>query len=107
MNNRVKVRLTLTDRHSPPLRRGPNEHEPGGSAREAHHIKKASHRVRTVSVLIAVPGIADRLIDFHALPVGLQFVGHDQGQRGANYGAHLRTMSDNPDRSVRFDTYKH
>src|SRR5882762_61903 len=69
--------------------------------------KKASHRVRTVSVLIAVPGIADRLIDFHALPVGLQFVGHHQGQRGANYGAHFRAMRDNPDRSIRFDTYKH
>src|ERR1700756_772585 len=107
MNHRMKVRLTLTGRYSPKLRSGPNEHEAGGSAGQAHDIKKASHGMRTGGVLIAVSRVADRLINFYPLPVGVQFVGHDQGQSGANYGSHFRAMSDNPNGSVRLDTDEH
>src|SRR5579864_6316695 len=107
MNHRMKVRLTLTGRYSPMLRSGPNEHEPGGSAGQAHNIKKASDGMRTVGVLIAVSRVTDRLIDFYALPVGIQFVGHDQGQGGSNYSSHFRAMRDNPDSSVRLDTNEH
>src|ERR1700758_3073174 len=63
--------------------------------------------MRTVGVLIAISRVADRLIEFYALPVGVQFVGHDQGQSGSNYSSHFRAMSDNPDPSVRLDTYEH
>ena len=107
MDHRVDLRLTLTRRHSPLLRRGANEHQPGCSAGEAHDIKKASDGMRTVRVLIAVSRIADRLINFHALPVGIQFIGYHQGQGCANYSAHFRTMSNNPDGSVGLDTHKH
>src|ERR1700746_3536466 len=107
MNHRMKVRLTLTDRYSPTPRSGPNEHEAGGSAGQPHNIKKASHGMRTVGVLIAVSRVTDRLIDFYAPPVGIQFVGDHQGQSGSNYGSHFRAMSDNPDTSVRLDTYEH
>src|SRR5580700_4592083 len=96
MNNRMDIRLTLTDRHAPLLGRGLNEHDPGRSAGNPHHVKKASDGMRTVSVLIAVSGITDRLINFHALPVRIQFVGYDQRQSRANYGTHLRAMSNNP-----------
>jgi len=63
--------------------------------------------MRTIRVLIAVPAIANRLINFHALPVCIQFIGHDQRQSGANYGAHFRAMSNNPDSSVRLDTHEY
>src|ERR1700746_261033 len=107
MNHLMKVRLTLSGRHSPTLRSGPNEHDAGGSPGQAHNIKKASDGMGTVGVLIAVSRVTDRLIDFYALPVGIQFVGHDQGQSGSNYSSHFRAMSDNPDCSVRLDTYEH
>src|SRR5246127_5734909 len=107
MNHLMKVRLTLSGRHSPTLRSGPDEHEAGGSARQAHNIKKAADGVRTVGVLIAVSRVTDGLIEFYALPIGVQFVGHDQGQSGSNYSSHFGAMSDNPDCSVRLDTYEH
>src|SRR5205807_3578957 len=107
MNNRMKIRLTLADGDSPLLGRGPNKHKPGCSAGQAHHVKKASHGMRTVRVLIAISRVTDRLINFHALPVGVQFVGQDHRQSCANYGSHFRAMSDNPDSSVRLDTYKY
>src|ERR1700731_4728712 len=107
MNHRMKVGLTLTGRYSPMLRSGPNEHEGGSSAGQAHNIKKASDGMRTVGVLIAVSRVTDRLIDFYALPVGIQFVGQDHRQGGSNDGSHFRAMSDNPDSSVRLDTDEH
>src|ERR1700751_3361053 len=107
MNHRMKVRLTLTDRYSPTLRSGPNDHEAGGGAGQPHNIKKASHGMRTVGILIAVSRVTDRLIDFYASPVGIQFVGNDQGQSGSDYSSHFRSMRDNPDSSVRLDTDEH
>src|SRR5580704_9439014 len=102
----MKVCLTLTDGHSPLLSRGLNEHHPRDSAGQPHHIEKASDGMRTVSVLVAVPRIADRLINLHTLPVGIQFVSQNHGKSRANYRAHFRAMSDNPDSSVSLDAHK-
>src|SRR5271156_2903084 len=106
MHHCMKVCLTLADGHSPLLSRGLNEHDPRGRAGQPHHIEKASDGMRTVSVLIAVPRIANRLINLHTLPVGIQFVSHHHGKSGANYRAHFRAMSDNPDSSVSLDAHK-
>ena len=37
--------------------------------------------MRSVGVLVAVARVADRLLDLHPLPVGIELVGHDQRQR--------------------------
>src|SRR5246127_6008226 len=106
MNHLMKVRLTLSGRDSPMLPSGPNEHDAVGSPGQAHNNKKASDGMGTVGVLIAVSRVTDRLIDFYALPVGIQFVGHDQGQSGSNYSSHFPATSENPDCCVRLDTHE-
>src|SRR5580692_10121721 len=106
MHHCMKVCLALIDGHSPLLSCGLNKHDPRGSAGEPHHIEKASDGMRTVRVLVAVSRIADRLINLHTLPVGIQFVSQNHGKSRANYGAHFRAMSDNPDSSVSLDAHK-
>ncbi len=61
----------------PLLRRRLYQHEARAGSRLAHDIVKASDRMGPVRVLIAVARIADRLIDLHPLPVGIQLVGDD------------------------------
>ena len=95
------------DRHAPLLGRGLHQHDAGRSAGLAASRQKscgwnANRRCSGRRI-----GIADRLIDLHALPVRIQFVRDNQRQRRANYGAHLRAMSNDAHRAVRLDTHKH
>ena len=83
------TRLHLANGHAPRLRGSALEHRPGGCASDAHRLVEVLDRARPVGVLRAVLLVADGLDDPYARPVGIQFVGHHERQRGADTGAHL------------------
>src|SRR5918996_463068 len=107
MHDDVELSHTIGRVNVPLLRGRLNQHEPRGSAGLPHDIIKASDRMRSIGVLIAVARIADGLVDLHLLPIGVQLVSNDERERSANAGAHLRTMSDNPYGAVRINPDKH
>ena len=71
---------------------------PPGSAsgapwlRPRAYVVKAADRMRSVRVLISIARVADRLFEFHPLPVRIQFIGQNQWDRSAAAGAHLRAV---------------
>ena len=71
MDDDVWFRCALSGREIPSLRGRLYEHQPRGGAGLSHDIIKASDRMGSIGVLIAVTRIADRLVDFHSLPVGV------------------------------------
>jgi hypothetical protein len=93
----------LGGRHSPLRGRGAHEHDARRRTGAAEGVVEITNRSRTVGVLVAVRGVAESLLDAHAAPVGVQFVGGHERQRGADAGAHLRTVGDDEDRAVGFD----
>ena len=76
MDDDVWFRCALSGRDIPSLRGRLYEHQPRGGAGLAHNIIKASDRMGSVRVLITIARIADRLLDFHSLPVGVQLIGN-------------------------------
>ena len=78
----------------PHVRRRGFEHRPRRGTGDTHRLIELPHAARAVGVLIAVFRIALRLNDFDARPVRLEFVGENHRQRGANPGAHFRTVGD-------------
>ncbi len=82
------------DRYFPARRRGLLEHRPGAGAGDAHRVVEVLHRARAVGVLRAVLGVADRLEDPDARPVGVELFGKHHRQAGADAGSHLGAMRD-------------
>ncbi len=63
---------------------------------------------RSVGVLVAeLDLVAMGLLDAHARPVGLHFLGHDHRQAGADAGAHLGAVRDDGDDAVGRDRDEH
>ena len=56
--------------------------------------------MRAVGILVAVFRVADRLIDLHFRPIGIQFVRNHQRKRSAAAAAHLRAAGDDGDRPI-------
>ncbi len=83
-----------------------NQHPASGGAALAHGVKEIADGMGAIGVLIAVAVIADGLIDNDLFPVGVQFVGDNERQRGADYGAHFRAACDDVDCAVGFDAEK-
>ena len=84
-----------------PARRGCLlEHRPRARAGDAHGVVEVLHRARAVGVLRAVLGVADRLEDPDARPVGVELFGEDHRQAGADAGSHLGAVRDDRHRAV-------
>ena len=103
MNHFVIPHDTLRRGHVPLRRRRTHQHRPCGRAGAAEGFVEVAHGPRAVGVLIAVAGVADALLDAAAAPVGVELVGGDHRQRGADAGAHLRSVRDDEDRAVGLD----
>jgi hypothetical protein len=91
--------LALRHRHAPGGGGGAFEHEAGGRARLAQGVIAIADRFRPVGILVAILGIADRLLDRDPLPVSLQFIGRHHRQRGADARTHLRAVRDDDHRT--------
>ena len=76
MDHDVELSHALRRRDVPLLRGRLNQHEPCGRAGLSHDIIKASDRMGSIRVLITIARIADRLVDLHSLPVGVQLIGN-------------------------------
>ncbi len=97
-------RLDLGCRHAPALGGCSFEHGAGRSADLAHRNQIVSRAARSVGILIAVFDlVAMRLRHFHARPVGLHFLGHDQRQAGSDTRSHLGTVRHDGHRSIGCD----
>ena len=87
-------------RHLPARRRSLLEHRPRAGAGDAHGVVEVLDRARAVGVLRAVLGVADRLEDPDAGPVGVELFGKHHRQAGADAGSHLGAMRDDRHRAV-------
>ena len=67
--------LHLTHGHAPFGGGGAFEHEAGGGTGIANDLDKVADGAGAIGVLRAVFSIAERLLNFYALPVGFEFVG--------------------------------
>ena len=85
------------------MSRGSDQHKSGRRSRFAHRVVIRADRVRSICVLVAVSFVANGLLDLYALPIRVQFISDDQGQRRTASGAHLRTMGHDPHCAVRID----
>ncbi len=104
MNHRAKLGLTSGGRHVPLCGRDLNQHVSSGRAATAHHVEKAAHRMRSIIVLVAVALVGIRLLDLDLGPVRIEFISQDQGQRGADAGAHFGTRRNDRNRLVGLDS---
>src|SRR6202035_1286990 len=62
--------------------------------------------MRSVGILISIARVANRLLQFHPLPVGIQFVCQNERNRSAAAGAHLRAVCYQMHGSVGVDSNK-
>ena len=89
--------------HAPAARGGGNQHLPRRPAGLAHDAEQQAHALGSVSILVAVDGIARRLQHVHVLPVGIELVGQHLREAGADAGAHLRARHHDRDPVVGAD----
>ena len=107
MNNLMILCLTFLGRHGP-LRRGcAFKHQSRACSGVAHRVAKITDRARAIGVLGAVLYIAQRLLDFHTRPVGVELVCDYRWKPGANSRAHFRAVRDNDHRAVGLDSQIH
>src|ERR1041384_5996729 len=83
--------------HAPSLRGGANQHESCGSADFTQRVEGTADGMGTVGILVAVFFVTDGLADFHAVPVGVEFVGDDAGKSGLGAAAHFGAVGDGVD----------
>ncbi len=77
------------------------QHLPRGGADAAQRREMLAHAARAVGVLAAVAVlVAERLLDLHARPVGLELVGDDHGEAGAHALTHLGAIAQQRHRAV-------
>src|ERR1700724_1760478 len=74
VNYHMQLCRTLRGRCVPSLRGGRDQHPARRSTAFSQSVEKASYGMRAVRVLISISLIANRLVDFHALPVGVELV---------------------------------
>ncbi|KNX69168.1 hypothetical protein KO15_14605, partial [Listeria monocytogenes] len=87
---------------------GSFQHCARGGADLAHRDQIVPRRARAVGVLVAeLDLVAMRLLDMDARPVGLHLLGYDQGQAGADAGAHLGAVRQDGDGAVGGDRDEH
>ncbi len=87
-------------RHTPLLRGGAFQHQPRGGARLPHRLHEVTDGTGAVGVLRAEPGIADRLLHAHGLPIHIEFFGDHQRQRGPASGAHFGPVRGDHDLAI-------
>jgi hypothetical protein len=76
----------------------------GRRSRGPQRIVEVAHRAGAVGVLRAVLDVAGRLNNLHAVPVGLEFIGHNHGQSGAASRAHFGAVRHDFNRAARLDS---
>ena len=86
--------------NAPFLSGGANQHEASSGSGLAERVEKLANRVGAVGILRTVGAIAISLDDSDAGPVGIEFIGEDTRQAGADSVAHLRTVSHDVYRAV-------
>ena len=62
--------------------------------------------MRSIRVLVSVARVADRLFQFHALPVCIQFIGKNERDGRAAGGTHLRPMSHDKHGAIGINSHK-
>src|SRR5262249_40054144 len=103
MDDGMLVRLALVGGYLPLRGRRTYQHQARGRTTLAHGVEEAPDRMRSVGVLRTITWVSDCLVDLDAAPVGVQFVGDHQRERGPNSGAHLRTVGYDSHGAVGFD----
>ena len=99
----VEAGLALGDRHLPLGRGGLDEHDARRCAGLTEGVEEVADGLRSVGVLVAIPRVADALFDLDARPVGIELVGGDHRERGADAGPHLRAVRHDMHRAVGID----
>ena len=98
----VVLGLHLAGRHAPLLGGGLDQHGAGRGAGVAQVREEVAERARAVGVLVAEAGlVTPGLGDLHLRPVGVELVGHHQGDRGAHALAHLGAVAGHRHGAVR------
>src|SRR5271157_3514935 len=101
MLHRVRLAgVTFGGRNIPPRGGGADEHQTSGGAGLPHHVEEIADGVRRIGLLVAILWIGERLLDLDSLPVGAEFIGQDNWQRGLDPVPHLGAMRDDRNRSV-------
>ena len=95
-----RVGHALRLRHSPLLRRRAHQHQPRRSSSLPQHIKKLADGVRPVGILRSETGVAIRLNDFHAVPIGVEFVSENPRQTRPHAVPHFRPVRHDVNGSV-------
>jgi hypothetical protein len=83
-----------------------NEHPAGRGTTLSHSVKEVSYRTGAICILLAISLIANRLIDLHALPVGVKFVRKHEWQGSADGRSHLRPVGHDVDSSIALNSYE-
>ena len=108
MDDLVVLRLDLLDRHLPARGGRRLEHLARRGPAAAHGFEEMTRAARAVGVLVAEAlFVARSLYDAHALPVGLELVGHDHWHARAHALSHLGTVADDADDTVGADRDEH
>ena len=107
VNDGVQIGFAFRRRDSPLVGGGLREHHARGRAGLAHGLEEFADGMRAVRILRAVAFVAEGLFEFHALPVGIQFIGQNQRHGSAAGRAHFRAMGDDVDCSVGIDSHEY
>src|SRR5581483_2754357 len=83
------------------------EHGAGHRTELAHALQIVADGARTVGVLVAVFLVAYRLLHLDPAPVGLQLVGYDLRDTGADALPHLGAVADHGDGALAIDRDEH
>jgi len=100
VNNLMVFGAALAGRNLPLLGSGAFEHETSGCARFAHNDVEVANGHGTVGVLRAVQLAADRLLHVNAVPIGVELVRDNHGQRRSDTSAHFRAVSNDNHGSI-------
>ncbi len=107
VHHHAHLRAALLLRHSPLRRRRAHQHQPPARSRFSQRVKKTSHRVRPVRILVAILLIPAALHHLYAAPIRIQFIRHNHRQTRAVAAAHLRAVRHDVDRPIRRDRQIH
>ena len=92
VGNLVVLGAHFVERNAPLGRRGLPQHQPCRCACIPQTVVVHQDAARAVGVLVAVLGVARRLGELDAAPVGIELVRHHLGDGGANALTHLRAV---------------
>src|SRR5262249_37881675 len=104
MQDKLRFGGALFFRHVPLLGSRADEHGATGGADLSHLVEETPNGVRSVGVLLAVPGIADGLVNPYFCPISIEFVRDDQWKCRAAAASHLGAMGHDGDGTISCDT---